>query len=333
VTEPLISIIIPAYNAARFIQRAIESVQCQTLDDWELIIINDGSTDQTQSLVDKAVVNDGRIRCIQQVNRGLSHARNAGLGVANGKFIQFLDADDTLLPRKLESSIRCFRHNPGIDIVASMVRVIDSASAATTILSVPDKSEMIKLWERNFLAVNAPLVRSELIHRIGLFETKDSGLYRLYGCEDWHFWLRASIIGAELTFLPEVLVENYRHEHNMSRRDIEMHLSEIWCLDSLQTKCVKNGSNFEAIRQASLLYRVCRGLGTLDGPQYEDMVATFKADELVRSRAALMVLLRSRKYVPDWFFRKLCHGLSKVHFLTLRRAISARLDVEDARQL
>lgn len=322
-TNPLVSVIIPAYNADRFIDRAIGSVKAQSLADWELIIVNDGSTDQTPSVIEAAKGEDIRIQCIHQENLGLSHARNAGLRVSKGEYIQFLDADDKLLPRKLEVSLSRFQLEPSLDIVASQARVIDSKNSQDKIVPLPNNNKMEQLWEKNFLVVNAPLVRKELITRVGFFETEDTQLYQLYGCEDWQFWLRASLIGARLEFVAEVLVENYRHEENMSRKDIEMHLSEIWCLNSLQTKCRDATPNTEELRVASYLYRVCRGLAILRGHKYETMLAQFQADPLIQEQSTLRSLLRLQRALPEWVFRKLCHTISKGYFFKLRRLIAS----------
>ena len=321
-TNPLVSVIIPAYNADRFIQRAIGSVKAQTFTDWELIIVNDGSTDQTPSLIEAAKSEDTRIQCIHQENLGLSHARNAGLRASKGKYIQFLDADDKILPRKLEVSLQRFQLEPSLDIVASLARVIDSNHSQNKILSLPDNNLMDELWEKNFLVVNAPLVKRELIKRVGFFETEGTQLYKLYGCEDWQFWLRANLIGARLQFVSEVLVENYRHDDNMSRKEIEMHLSEIWCLDSLQAKCRGTTPMIEDLRVTSYLYRVCRGLAILQGPKYETMLAQFQADPLIQEQSTIRSLLSSRRALPEWAFRKVCHTISKWYYFKLRRLIA-----------
>ena len=93
-----ISIIMPAYNGAEYIEATIKSIQAQTYADWELLVISDGSTDETVSIVEKMMESDTRIRCYEQANAGVSAARNAGLDKAVGKYISFLDADDLWEP-------------------------------------------------------------------------------------------------------------------------------------------------------------------------------------------------------------------------------------------
>lgn len=97
-----VSIITPCYNAAPYIRKTIFSVQQQTLSDWEMIIIDDGSTDQSAEIVNAIAQEDKRIKLLQKENGGSASARNMGLSVARGEYIQFLDADDTIHPCKLE---------------------------------------------------------------------------------------------------------------------------------------------------------------------------------------------------------------------------------------
>ncbi len=98
---PRVSIIMPAYNASAFLQQSVASVVSQTFSDWELIIVDDGSTDGTADLADSLAVSDSRIRVIHQSNSGVSYARNSGIAAASGDFIAFLDADDAYRPEFL----------------------------------------------------------------------------------------------------------------------------------------------------------------------------------------------------------------------------------------
>lgn len=123
VSEPLVSIIMPAYNAERYIAEAIQSVRAQTWHHWELIIVNDGSTDGTKAYLES--LTDRRIRVIHQANQGVSVARNAALDVVRGEFITFLDADDILPPRSLAVRAKCLLADPGIGIVDGRISTRD----------------------------------------------------------------------------------------------------------------------------------------------------------------------------------------------------------------
>jgi len=109
----MVSVIIPCFNQGRYLPEALESVIRQTWADWECIVVNDGSTDDTREVALRFTRRDPRIRYLEKRNGGLSDARNHGLDAARGDLIQFLDADDALLPRKLEAQIEAMRPAEG----------------------------------------------------------------------------------------------------------------------------------------------------------------------------------------------------------------------------
>ena len=110
-----VSIIVPCYNQARFLPKAMQAIQAQSLKDWECIIVDDGSTDNTAEVAANMALHDSRIRLVQQLNGGSASARDTGIRHAKGEFIQFLDADDTIEPDKLERQV-AFMEREGLDI-------------------------------------------------------------------------------------------------------------------------------------------------------------------------------------------------------------------------
>lgn len=119
----IVSIIVPAYNAEKYIAEAIQSVMDQTFKDWELLVIDDGSTDSTANIVKS--FSDARIILVQQENRGVSNARNKGLDLAKGKYITFLDADDVLPPRSIEVRVEYLEKNSDMNLVDGNIVVKD----------------------------------------------------------------------------------------------------------------------------------------------------------------------------------------------------------------
>ena len=113
--QGMVSVVMPAFNAAKVIGEAISSVLAQTYPHWELLITDDGSNDDTAVVVRS--FNDSRIQLVQQSNQGVSAARNRGLEIARGEFITFLDADDALPPRSLESRVQLLLREPSVDVV------------------------------------------------------------------------------------------------------------------------------------------------------------------------------------------------------------------------
>jgi glycosyltransferase involved in cell wall biosynthesis len=129
---PRVSIIVPAYNAAAYLPYAIDSVLAQTYQDWEIVIVDDGSTDNTRAVVDayRSRLRD-RLQYIFQPNRGVSAARNHGIRAARGEFIALLDADDVWLPQRLELGVNALDADPAVGLVHSRVARIDTKGSVT----------------------------------------------------------------------------------------------------------------------------------------------------------------------------------------------------------
>ncbi len=179
----MISIITPAYNAERWIGRAIASVQEQTRTDWELIIVDDGSNDETRRIAEE--FRDSRIKVLHQINAGVSAARNTGLDVACGEYVTFLDADDTLPSNALELCAGVLDREPTIDIVRGAVRLVRDAREDRLLLPDlqrgPLLERLVQLQEGVFVNISF-MLRFEKIgkHR---FQTG------LSHCEDLIFFL------------------------------------------------------------------------------------------------------------------------------------------------
>ncbi|MCX8053660.1 MAG: glycosyltransferase [Armatimonadetes bacterium] len=114
---PLVSVVVPCYNRGKLIWDTINSLLRQTLDDWECIIVNDGSTDDTEQVLQDISAQDSRIRFINQANKGPAGARNRGLDEVRGKYIQLLDSDDVIAPHKLDSQVSLLRKVDDLAVV------------------------------------------------------------------------------------------------------------------------------------------------------------------------------------------------------------------------
>ena len=119
---PAVSVITPAYNAAGFIGEMVDSVRAQTFEDWELVIVDDGSTDATLELLTEWGDRDGRIHVLHQGNRGPSAARNLAMRAARGAFFAFLDSDDTWEAEYLERQLAVFHEYPDAHLVTGVAR-------------------------------------------------------------------------------------------------------------------------------------------------------------------------------------------------------------------
>jgi len=200
---PTVSIITPTYNRAKFIKDAIDSVLDQSFSDWELLIVDDGSTDNTSELL-TAYEGDTRIYYIKQPNRGQSIARNVALSRARGKYIGFLDSDDTWYPDKLERQCAFLEAHPEVHIVHGDEAIIDEQGRETTRKNMRRYSGRITpyLLEDNSVSITTTLVRRECFESMGGFDSR-------YGvADDYDLWLRFSV--CYRFHYQATLVANYR---------------------------------------------------------------------------------------------------------------------------
>lgn len=188
---PRVSIVMPVYNGARFIGAAIESVLSQDFQDWELIVVDDGSTDETADIVTRC--GDARVQYIYQRNQGPSAARNAGIYRARGEFLAFLDADDEWEPEFLGRCVKVLSGNGRLVAVYSRYYYIDEGgrrlSSALGEVVAPDQLPT-RLVETNVFPLHAGLARADAVRAVGVFDTG------LTGIEDWDLWLRIARTGA-----------------------------------------------------------------------------------------------------------------------------------------
>ncbi len=190
---PRVSVVLTTYNHEQFIVEAVESVLCQTLDDLELIVIDDGSRDATRALL--ARFDDSRLRLVFQENGGPSRAANAGIGLARGEYVALMSGDDVCHPKRLAEQYR-FAIAAGADFVFCLPQLIDDASAllddavfpAFVARSAPKSADFFRvLFEHgNFLCAPTAFMRHDALHAVGAFH---EGLIQL---QDYELWGRAA---------------------------------------------------------------------------------------------------------------------------------------------
>ena len=233
---PVVSVVVPTHDYAVYLPAALESIRLQTFTDWECVVVDDGSTDDTQDVLSQVAAADHRIRILSQPQRGLSAARNQGLRLARGRYVQFLDADDLLHEAKLELHVAALEVRGDVDIVYGPTRYFDDGEPAVLRSSLrgpngPEPAPMSgagaevlqRLLVRNQMTVAAPLVRRSVFDSVGTF---DEQLDRL---EDWHLWLRCAIAGKRYLFVPSTVpVALIRiHGASLSSRVVPMLMTEI----------------------------------------------------------------------------------------------------------
>jgi glycosyltransferase involved in cell wall biosynthesis len=184
---PTISVVVPAYNCEQTILETIRSIQQQTFSDFELIVINDGSTDRTVELL--STVQDPRLKIFSYENGGLPVARNRGIERSTGKFITFIDGDDLWTPDKLELQLAALQQHPEAGVAYSWTLVMDEKGESFhpgTSVSF-DGNVYPQLLLYNFIASGSNvMLRREVIEAVGEFDPT------LKSCEDWDYWLRVA---------------------------------------------------------------------------------------------------------------------------------------------
>ena len=209
---PLISVIIPAYNCAQYIAETLESVFTQTYPSYEVIVVNDGSTDKTRHVIKSY---QERIQYIEQVNQGTAVARNRGLDASKGEFVVFLDADDVLLSEALADRLACLQSCPGLGMVNSGRRLIDARGAfiedSEPWHDVP--SLTLKTWLTwNTVLPSAMMFRRMWLVRTGGFDPS------VGGPEDTDLVWRLSLMGCQADWVRKITVCYRIHDHNKSLR-------------------------------------------------------------------------------------------------------------------
>jgi glycosyltransferase involved in cell wall biosynthesis len=206
----------PAYNAARYIAEAIESLTAQSFTDWELILVNDGSTDETLSIAQS--YSDPRIKVTTQLNQGEAGARNTGLNLASGRYISFLDADDMYLPNALDSFVQYMDAHPDIDIAYSDGFICNIEGEPTMRLA-EIRADIVEGY------ILEPIVLSTIIITVPLCtalrrSAVESQSFRFdqnlgYGT-DWDFWIRIARF-VKFGYLDELTCKYRVHQTNMTR--------------------------------------------------------------------------------------------------------------------
>jgi glycosyltransferase involved in cell wall biosynthesis len=217
--RPRVSVITPAYNSARFLPDTIQSVRNQTFADWELLVVDDGSTDETVSIVERAAQDDARIRLLRQSNAGPSSARNRGMQEARGAYFAFLDSDDQWLPEFLQHQLDVFDRYPDTALVTANAYYLGGpqngqprrpAAAGNPVLTLEN------IIQNDSAVFIMTVFRREVFERIGGL---DEGQWT---SEDYDFWIRSALAGFVFRVSTRPLALYRRHEGSLSADSARM---------------------------------------------------------------------------------------------------------------
>ena len=253
---PNVSVIITTYNRAGYVIKAIESVLSQTYQNWELVIVDDGSSDQTQEVVQSYLAKDGKVRYVKQVNQGLSGARNTGISETSGNLIAFLDDDDWWLPEKLEKQVAFMEAHPEIGMSYTRLRIIRSINGRlddSTAIPVRMATTFEEILDDSFIPASTAMIRRKCLEGMDWFKV-GIGMQ-----EDLELWLRfvqrwkIAALDAALT----VMKKNDRPQ--MSRDTVFAFTKAIEAIQGLElTPEYKHLEHLKAKNCAAFQYRIGR---------------------------------------------------------------------------
>jgi glycosyltransferase involved in cell wall biosynthesis len=203
-SNPLVSVIIPSYNGGLYIKEAVDSALSQTYQPVEVVVIDDGSADNTRQVLEP-YIESKKIFYIYQKNKGLSAARNTGIKNARGTYIALLDSDDIFLPTKIERQVNFMELHPKCDLCyCDIVHFREEDQTKTLHLRYRYYSGdqvLRNLLKRNFINPLGVVMRQSVSGRFGYFNES------FRRSEDWEFWVRLAIGGGQIEFLPERLAK------------------------------------------------------------------------------------------------------------------------------
>lgn len=220
--NPLVSIVITTFNRSKLLARALDSALKQTFNDLEVIVIDDGSTDNTRAMVEIYAKEDPRIKYFFQENKGVVGAKNAGIKESHGDYIAFLDSDDIWMPEKLAKQVATLKADKDIGLVYSNARIITNEGAATGKIYIKTHEKSIATDEyfqrmiiRDFIPLSSIIVRREVFSTCGLIRED------FHGSDDYEWLLRLLSNGVKFSYIDEVLME-YRLTHNSDSSDLHL---------------------------------------------------------------------------------------------------------------
>jgi glycosyltransferase involved in cell wall biosynthesis len=273
---PTVTVIIPTHNDGAFIEGALESVLNQTFRDVEIIVVNDGSTDDTEQRLAKF---RDRIIYHSQDCRGPSVSRNWAIRVAQSPLIAFLDADDLWLPSKLERQVRFALDNPQFGIITTDVEWFNEGGVINPSLKsrypISNGFVLKELLFDNWITTSAAMVRRECFASAGWFD-EEPGVFG----EDWMMWVRIAA-RYPVQFLDEVLTRRRVRSASFERRNAEAQFQNLFRnLEKLRSTVPELASRPDLFREAA--YRICVGRGMYDLQELNTSAARKKIRRALR---------------------------------------------------
>jgi glycosyltransferase involved in cell wall biosynthesis len=297
VTAPRFSVVVPAYNAPRTVGPAIESILAQTARDLELVVVDDGSTDETPEVVRSYERQDHRVRLVTQANQGVAGARNTGIRLARGRFVSFLDNDDLWLPTYLEEMERALEADPQagfaytdgwtLEDSTKRIRVASAMSGSDPPEQPPrDVGQLMTSLVRINFVLSSATVRRDVLEEVGAFDPAANAV------DDYDLWLRIVAAGYRAARPPGRLVIQRERAGSQSKDQLLM-------ARGIRQALVPVVETYDAPPEAKALAR--RRIRQLDRQIAGLSGASRSAALLWRGRSAIAGLRRRLRPAPACF--------------------------------
>ncbi len=216
-TRPAVSVVMPVYNAGKYVAQAIESILTQTFHDFEFLITDDGSTDGTAGILSQFAERDARIRVFSQENKGLVTALNDSCRIAGGTYVARMDADDISLPTRLEKQYLFLEAHPETGVLGTWIQNMDEAGDSGPTWPVPAEPQVVRwfLMFGNCVAHPTVMMRRSVIENLGFYRADAAHN------EDYDLWIRAGDV-TSVANLPEVLLKYRVSRSSISSRHLSV---------------------------------------------------------------------------------------------------------------
>lgn len=319
---PSVSVILPTYNRASLLPRAVQSVLVQGYQDLELIIIDDGSADGTPEVV--ASSGDSRIRYVRfEQNRGIGAARHEGVSRAQGEFIAFIDSDDIWLPGKLELQTHLFRKHTQFEVIFSNFLNVNHVDGNRELGFRQNQVGLAQLQVRqletgvreissglhqailgsNFISPSTVMLKADVVYRAGNFDPS------LSGPEDFEFWWRLAAHGAQFAYTEQPLIERHKDSQSITSQTIRFAQQKLRALELCEQTSRQCGQDYllPALRRAR--HRTWCGL--------------------IRAHA----LQGERKAALRSFAQSMRYGVSQQAFMYIAAALAGPAAIDQAKRM
>lgn len=227
----LVSVVVPVYKGEAYIEKTVKTILSQEYKNIELLLINDGSPDESGSIIDRIAISDKRVKVFHKENGGVAEARNFGIERAKGELVAFCDQDDLWMPSKLLKQVPLF-NNIDVGVVycgAEVLHTLENKTIAPMFNNACKGSVFETLINKNVITCCTVVARKSLLSHVKAFDSDRS----LMGVDDWLAWLKLSL-HCQFDFVPESLATHVFHGNNYSSNEQEMYKAELVCMAKIK---------------------------------------------------------------------------------------------------